>query len=51
MLMHSQKLVEREVGKIFHTNAFGLTDLEHFCFIPLSAFMLFFFNHKFDLIP
>lgn len=41
--IRSQKLVERDVGKIFHTNAFGLTDLEHFCYRALSVFMPFFF--------
>jgi len=51
MLIHSQKLVERDVSKIFHANAFGLTDLEHFCYRPLSVFMFFFSTHKFDLVP
>lgn len=43
MAKHSQKLVERDVGKIFHTIAFGLTDLEYFCYRALSVFVIFCF--------
>lgn len=46
MLIRSQKLVERDAGKIFHMNAFSLTDLEHVCYSALSVFMVrgFFLN-------
>lgn len=43
MPKHSQKLVERDVGKIFHTIAFGLTDLGYFCYRALSVFVVFYF--------
>lgn len=40
MLIRSQKLVEREVGKVFHRNAFSLPDLEHVCYSALRGFMV-----------